>query len=67
MARLAGHTEEQIEAAFILADSFDPVDEHDLCRMRDEDYEKLVRNAKGQLAYRRKRARELKNEKGPNN
>src|SRR5438105_15080280 len=39
MARRAGHTEEQIEAALLLADCYDPVDEHVLGRITDAEYE----------------------------
>lgn len=67
IARLAGHTEEQIEAAFLLCDSFDLTDHHDLAQLGDEEYERTLRNAKRRLAYRRKRRRELKNAKDPNN
>jgi hypothetical protein len=65
IAKLAEHTDEQIEAAFVLADSYDPVDRYDLCQMSDEAYERRVRNAKRRMAYWRKRARELKDANNP--
>ena len=67
LSRLAGYNNKQIEAAFMLADVFDLADHHDLAQMGDEDYERLLRNAKRRLVYRRKRAHELKNRNAPNN
>lgn len=51
MARRAGHTEEQIEAALLLADCHDPVDEHALGRMTDAEYERVLGNAKRRIAH----------------
>lgn len=46
IASLIGHTEEQIAAALLLADTLNTIDHHDLCRMGDEEYELELEKAK---------------------
>lgn len=45
-ARKIGHTDEQIEAALLLADIASPIDEHDLSQCGDEEYERVMNYAR---------------------
>lgn len=60
IASLAGHSTEQIDAALLLVDTGDTVDQHDMARMGDEAYEELIRAAKKRLIYFRRAAQSPK-------
>jgi hypothetical protein len=57
-ARKTGHTDEQIEAAILLADIGSPIDQHDLAQCGDEEYERVLRNARRRIRLLRKRLNE---------
>jgi hypothetical protein len=52
MASLAGHTEEQIQAALLIADNSDALDHRQFAKMGDKDYERLIKNALKRVIYR---------------